>query len=232
MKLRTIAFATLLGLAACAATAPAYATGTINLNLDASHYCATTQSGNDFRGISQGLCPITPPTACPAGRVLNSQISYDYGRDQRRQADLTKADAILGYFSMTDALHIMPWAQGTHPTIYGFPSNGYIAMQLTVPTTLPVSQTGLLTHAETLPGPALTAAISTQCGDFSPANSQCGPITAGTGQLMAKWKIATAAGNGCPLTSGGVYYINLKIASPSLCTAPYCAATIQSNHTP
>lgn len=208
------------------------AAGTIGVSLDALHYCATTQTGNNFSGVTPGTCPIVPPTGCPAGRALNSTVSYNYGSDQHRQADLTSANAVIGYFSMTDVLHIMPWAQGTHPTIYGMPSNGYVAMQFTTSMGMPSNQSGLLTHAETLPGPALTAAISPKCGDFTPGNAMCGPITANAGQLMAKWKLATAVGNGCPLAAGAVYYINLKIANPALCPAPYCAVTIQANHTP
>lgn len=63
-------------------------------------------------------------------------------------------------------------------------------------------------------GPTLDLSVSQTCGDFNPAHANCLTTGIGAGEAFKKIVIAPYA-NGCPLTPGADYYINIRMTNPS-----------------
>lgn len=176
------------------------------------------------------------PDDCPLGRQLVEKLCIRYtftGPECTTLTDITQFESVWG--RNTPKGTQVPFPGLNYYTVFtGMLSAGYTAVRFEVPLTLPANATGLITHGETLPGPALTAAISKRCGDFLPANPQCGPIeNAGPGQFLGKWKLdGNIASNGCPLEPGKAYYFNVMMTNSDDCPFGACAVTLQNNHTP
>ena len=109
---------------------------------------------------------------------------------------------------------VVPWPgrSNSSPVFLNFGKSTYVAAHFLVPAGTPPTWFGWITHTEYQYGTDLTGAISTICGDFTPAAQHC--FTAGTsGQLIVPWR--TSAGSFCELTPGVDYYLNLKIRDPA-----------------
>jgi hypothetical protein len=106
------------------------------------------------------------------------------------------------------------------PVIMDFGKDTYIAAHFHVPAGAPPTWLGWITHTDYVYGHNLTAAISTSCGDFSPAAQAC-YVQATSGQSLVPWR--TKTGNFCRLQSNTDYYLNLKMTNPSE-FSPTCAA--------
>lgn len=176
---------------------------------------------------------------CPAGRQTTADVCYSYGLGSScaAGADVTQFASIWGRNAVGASIIPFPGYQ-EFVVFKTFDKTKYLATKIDVPASgLDPVSSGIITHGETYPGPALTVAISPTCGDFSPTTSIC--LTTGTsgGQIAGKWKLPTATQtNGCVLTPGQSYYINIKATNPaqtsSDCNGNICKVTVQSNHTP
>ncbi|HEU4664808.1 MAG TPA: hypothetical protein VFS55_12345 [Dokdonella sp.] len=176
---------------------------------------------------------------CPAGRQTTADVCYSYGLGSScaAAADVTQFTSIWGRNAPNGAMLPFPGYQ-EFVVLKNFDKTKYIATKIDVPASgLDPLSSGIITHGETYPGPALTVAISPTCGDFSPTTSIC--LTSGTqgGQIAGKWKLPTATQtNGCVLTPGQSFYLNIKATNPaqtsSDCSGNICKVTVQSNHTP
>ncbi|MGN6520642.1 MAG: hypothetical protein ACTHK2_14580 [Dokdonella sp.] len=176
---------------------------------------------------------------CPAGRQTTADVCYSYGLGSScaAGADVTQFTSIWGRNAAGGPMIAFPGYQ-EFAVFKNLDKTKYIAAKIDVPLTgLDPVMSGIITHGETYPGPALTVAISPTCGDFSPTTSIC--LTTGTtgGQIAGKWKLPTATQtNGCVITPGQSYYINIKATNPaqtsSDCSGNICKVTVQSNHTP
>lgn len=172
---------------------------------------------------------------CPTGRQLTGDLCYNYNLAPGNcvaGADLTTFSSIWGRSNAVATPVAFPGAQ--YFTIFkNMAASQYVAAKFTVPTTgLPSNQIGFFTHGETLPGPNLTMAISSTCGDFNPSPSICLRTDINAGGLLTKWQLPGANGVACPLVPGQTYFINLKMTRPTDCQGPSCTVTVQHNHTP
>lgn len=172
------------------------------------------------------------PDDCPPGRQLTAQLYYNYSMPYSSgvmNADVTTFDSIWGRVRPGPTI---PFPGVNYFTIIkNMNADGYIATKFTVPIDLGADEFGIMTHGETLPGPNITMSFSDTCGDFAPANPQCGPVVdAGPGQISGKWKHELMVSNGCPLTPGATYYLNFKMTNPAACANATCTVTVQNNH--
>lgn len=216
----------------------AHADGTINL--PAGAYCATTQSGAVYDGVTAGACSATPPvTSCPSGRALTTVISHSRSLTGTRSVDATKADNLFGTFTSWLSPAPFPWDQGVFVGFTALKRGEYIAAQFTIPATgVNPATVGKFVKDETVAGPANIVTISQRCGDFNiaalPPNCVGTPVRPGDG--IIRTILPQAIGVGCPLRPGQTYYLNIRIADPNvvhpLCGPVTCRFGLQSNHTP
>jgi len=166
---------------------------------------------------------------CPSGRQTVADIDY-LGACANLSADVTEWSNIWGYSCDTDGTTPFP---GLHvsPTIMNFRKDRYIAAHVHVPADLPNGY-GWISHSEYDYGHDLTAAFSTACGDFAPANPAC-VVVAVSGQNLPPWRVGS--GGFCPLTPGADYFFNVKMTDPSAPSttcddaAAWCAVTLPNN---
>lgn len=173
---------------------------------------------------------------CPAGRQLLATVCYTYavsGSSCSPNTNVTKFENLWGRNAPAGTPVLFP-GLNYYNVIANMGASTYIAAKFVMPVSIPSNSTGILAHGSTLPGPNLTMAISDTCGDFTPANTQCGPtadVPGGAG--MGKWKLSTyTSSNGCPLVAGQSYFMNFKVTDPAACVGGACAISTQSNHTP
>jgi hypothetical protein len=188
--------------------------------------------------ITIGDCPAPPPGVCPPNRQTVAEVCYDYGLQSSkcaRNVDVTKFENVWGRGSPTEQVIPFP-GRNVFAIIRNMQKNGILALKFTAPLS-PMNSWGIFNHAATMPGPNLSYAISTACGDFSPADSRCHAENIGPGVNAMMWKLPNYTGPAlCPLVPGGVYYKNIKMTNPPAthfeCTGSTCKVTLQNNHTP
>ncbi len=152
--------------------------------------------------------------ACPANRQTLADFSYvgDDSLRNRYGVDVDEWANIWGHATALDDVVPWPGRSNSAPVFLNFGKSTYVAAHFQVPPGTPSTWFGWIIHSEYQYGTDLTGAISTVCGDFSPAAQHC--YTAGTsGQLIVPWR--TSAGAFCDLTPGVDYYLNLKIRDPN-----------------
>jgi hypothetical protein len=174
---------------------------------------------------------------CPRLQQENSNLSYMPDLSQLiTNVDVTKYENIWGRSGAGMPISLFPGV--SHNVAILLNRGLFIAAKFTVPTSgMSAGANGYLTHAETNGGPPLTMSISTQCGDFSPASTQCFRQETSSFGILAHWRLPTGSGNGCVLTPGQQYYVNFKLTNPNAvdtinCSRDYCVVSILSNITP
>ncbi|MEO7325023.1 MAG: hypothetical protein ABIW82_09365 [Dokdonella sp.] len=209
------------------------AAGTYTLKLT-----CTNAAGSTLSAPATVVAQVVNGDNCilPASRQLLGTLCYTYaisGSSCSPSTDVTKFETIWGRNAPAGTPVLFP-GLNYYNVIANMGATTYISAKFVMPTSLPSNSSGILAHGGTLPGPNLTMAISDTCGDFAPANTQCGPtadVPGGAG--MGKWKLSTYATNGCPLVAGQTYFINLKVTDPAACGAgTACEISTQNNHTP
>ena len=168
---------------------------------------------------------------CPSGRQTRANISFQ--GFTLTNVDVTEWVNIWGRASSFDSPIPWPGVASSMPIILNFGETTYMSLHFHVPIDSPPNRFGWLTHTEYNYGQDLTAAISTECGDFNPPSSVCHSETV-SGQNLVPWRVA-ATGGFCLLTPNADYYLNLKITDPdqpsSTCDAssPSCAIGTANN---
>ena len=183
------------------------------------------------------VSPVGDPS-CPAGRQTVADVCYSYslGSSCANGTDVTRFETIWGRAAPAETPVPFPGRQ-YFAVFKNMQKTGYIAAKFTVPLTgLPANQWGQFSHGETLPGPNLTMAVSSECGDFQPEEASCVRSDQPPGGLLSRWKVPTSATTGCTLVPGQTYYVNFKMTNPPAthddCAGSTCNVTVQSNHTP
>jgi hypothetical protein len=154
-------------------------------------------------------------STCPAGRQLYSDIGYvgdNNSGDLRYHVELTEWENIWGHASPYDTTTPWPGRANSAPVIADFGKTTYIAAHFYVPQGAPLTWLGWITHTDYNYGHNLTAAISTECGDFSPGAQACF-VQSLSGQPMVPWRTNTGAF--CRLRPNTDYYLNLKMTDPN-----------------
>jgi hypothetical protein len=165
-------------------------------------------------------CPSSPLT-----RLTSSSISYVPSSGTRAGVDMRVWENIWGHATSTDTTTQFPGRPNSQPTILSFGKTQYLAAKFTVPVGTANNTYGWISHTEYNYGQDLTAAISTTCGDFAPANPAC-MIAAQSGQNLVPWAVATPA-TFCPVVPGQTYFLNIKMTDPSR-QSDTCAPTATS----
>jgi hypothetical protein len=211
----------------------------------AGTYTLSLRCTNDYGFAQSTPATVTvggPGDTCPAGRQTTATICYNYNLANSSciaNADITDFNNIWGRTAPGGTA--IPFPGTNYFTVFrDFNKTQYIAAKITVPETgMNPSSFGIITHGETLPGPNVTVSISDKCGDFNPTNPICVATDRTGGAIAAKWKLSSATQvNGCPLTPGETYYLNIKATNPTQTNSDcptnssICRMTIQSNHTP
>ena len=93
-----------------------------------------------------------------------------------------------------------------------FGKHQYVASGFHVPSDSPAGVHGYFVYSSCCSGPETSLACSQTCGDFNPATAHCAWAVAG-GESFRKWVIAPHV-NGCMLTPGTDYFINIKMTDP------------------
>lgn len=191
----------------------ASAAGVYTLRLTCSNAHGSTQSQNAIVTVSAGTDPSCP--ASPLTRLTTATIRYPNVSSSmtRPNADVTRFETIWGHATNADTEQAWPGTNGAVPAIEGWGKTQYVAAKFTVPTTVAPTAYEQLRYSTYYSGPALTMAVSQQCGDFAPVNPNCVTTGVGTGDAFKKIVLSPYT-NGCPLIPGQTYYINLKMTSP------------------
>ena len=153
-------------------------------------------------------------SSCPAGRQIYSDIGYvgdNNSGDLRYHVDVREWENIWGHSSPYDSTAPWPGRNNSAPVIADFGKYTYIAAHFYVPAGAPPTWLGWITHTDYNYGHNLTAAISTECGDFSPTAQAC-YIQALSGMPIVPWRMNTGAF--CRLQPNTDYYLNLKMTDP------------------
>ena len=153
-------------------------------------------------------------SSCPAGRQLTSDIGYvgdNNSGDLRYGVQVTEWENIWGHASPYDSTAPWPGRANSAPVIADFGKYTYIAAHFYVPAGAPITWLGWITHTDYNYGHNLTAAISTECGDFSPGAQACF-VQSQSGQPLVPWR--TNTGSFCRLQPNTDYYLNLKMTNP------------------
>lgn len=153
--------------------------------------------------------------APPLTRMANADIIYpSTGNSRRWGVDLRQYENIWGHANNSDTPVLWPGRSGATPAILKFWKNQFVAARFTVPQDA-VPQTYLRVGYSTYySGPLLDLSVSQNCGDFAPANPTCLTTGASGGQFFKKIVIAPAV-DGCPLTPGQTYFINIRMNNPT-----------------
>ena len=153
-------------------------------------------------------------SSCPAGRQLYSDIGYvgdNNSGDLRYHVDVTEWENIWGHATPYDSTAPWPGRGNSAPVIADFGKTTYIAAHFYVPPGAPLTWLGWITHTDYNYGHNLTAAISTECGDFSPSARAC-YIEGMSGLPIVPWR--TNTGSFCRLQPNTDYYLNLRMTDP------------------
>jgi len=182
-------------------------------------------------------------TACPYVQQENANVSYSYNLTPVLQnVDVTQFQNVWGRNSANDT--IVPWPGKNGYAVMTINRPLIFATRFTVPASgLSTTLNGRFSHGATVPGPNLSMAISSTCGDFDPPSAFCKVGNAGPGVQMVGWQLPTGtAGNRCVLTPGQTYYANFKLTNPnavdtmncgdSPSNAYICVISILNNVTP
>ena len=152
---------------------------------------------------------------CPAGRQTRANISL--GGFTLTNVDVTQWDNVWGRSNIFDPPIPWPGLAVSMPIILNFGESTYMSLRFHVPIDSP--------HTEYNYGKDLTAAISSDCGDFNPPSSVCHHETV-SGQNLVPWRVASSGGF-CLLTPDTDYFLNLKITDPDQ-VSPTCAPSAPS----
>lgn len=201
--------------------------------------CSNAQGSTASAPLVLAVADTSGGCLAPTSRQTTADICYSYGLGTSciPGADVTQFNSIWGRNAPGSNAIPFPGYQ-EFVVLKTLDKTKYIAAKIDVPLTgLDLSSNGIITHGETYPGPNLTVAISSTCGDFNPSSSICAATGVSGGQIAGKWKLPTATQtNGCVLTPGQSYYLNIKATNPaqtsSDCSGNICKVTVQSNHTP
>jgi len=147
---------------------------------------------------------------CPAGRQTQANISWS--GFTVTNVDVRQWANVWGHSTAFDAPLPWPGRPDSMPTILNFAKTTYMALAFYVPSDSQANLFGWLTHTEYNYGQDLTAAISTQCGDFNPVPACY--IEAVSGMNIVPWSVQTPI-NFCPMSPGHTYYLNIKMTDPS-----------------
>jgi len=197
-----IAFCSLIVLIASTAHA-----GTINL--PPGPYCATTQTGAIYDGVTAGACAVTPPgDVAPPGRQLTATIKYPNapGSGIRNAVNVTQWGTVFGHRNSTDPESAWPGAAGASPAIAGFTGNGYIALEFT-----PTVRAQVTVGVSSYYGWLLDGAWSTRPGDFTGSAACAG--ARGGGDSFQKMS-SDPARPGCYIPKGQRAYFNIRLHKP------------------
>lgn len=197
--------------------------GTNSLTMTCSNAAGTIHSQAATVVVSQA-----GGTACvgPGGitRQTSGTVTYPNGRGTATR-DFTSFSKIWGHAygnnpPVSDPELPWPGTHGASP-ILTINRSQFVAAQFTVPQNALTSLSGFIQHQTYSYGVDMTAAYSTTCGDFNPPNPSCVVVGTGPNTAFPFWQ--TAQGNGCVLTPGTTYYLNLKPTNPNQATST-CAA--------
>lgn len=172
-------------------------------------------------------------SACPAGRQVLADFAYggDNSLRNRYNVDVTQWDNIWGHATALDAVVPFPGRSNAVPIFLNFDPSSYIAAHIDVPAGMQPNTYGWIAQTEYNHEADLTAAISTSCGDFSPAAQTCFSQGIGGGNLVP-WAIPPP-NTFCPLQPGVGYYLNLKVVNSSECASSTCVVGTSNNiHVP
>lgn len=151
------------------------------------------------------------------GKVANNDTSS-------RETDLTKYENVFGYNIVNNELKLFPGTANLNQRLY-IPSGYYVALQFTVPATMPLATYGQYRFEETQPqtSPArMSYTISRQCGDFSTTNNPTCVMNNGPPNSSLFWGYDPSNTRLCQLTPGQTYYLNIVHAPLSNITSSYC----------
>lgn len=171
----------------------------------------------------------TVPGDCPPGRqvLANFQYGGDNSFRERPNVDVTVWDNIWGHATALDSVVPFPGRPTAVPIFLNFDPAGYIAARIDVPPGMQPNSYGWIVQTEYNHEADLTAAISTTCGDFSPAGQTCFTQGTGGGNLVP-WAVPPP-NTFCPLQPGVSYYLNLKVIDSSGCDASGCVIGTANN---
>lgn len=161
-------------------------------------------------------------------RLTNTRILYPnlgpVPPPARSNVDVTLFENIWGHGNTTDTATVWPGRNGAVPAIANWGKTQFIAAKFTATTSSSPVET--LRYSTYYSGPALTLSVSQTCGDFAPANPLCLTENVGSGGDFKKIVVQPHT-NGCPLTPGTDYYINIKMTNPQPtdCTSCTLATT-------
>jgi hypothetical protein len=158
-------------------------------------------------------------SACPAGRQLLADFAYggDNSLRNRYNVDVTLWDNIWGHATALDAVVPFPGRSNAVPIFLNFGASTYIAAQFTVPAGAQPDTYGWIAQTEYNHEADLMAAISQNCGDFSPAAQACFSQGVG-GANLVPWSVPPPT-SFCHVQPGAAYYLNLKVVDASGCEA-------------
>lgn len=173
-------------------------------------------------------------SACPAGRQLFTDFAYvgDDSQRNRYNVDVTLWDNIWGHATALDDVVPFPGRSNSAPVFLNFGASTYMAAEFHVPANAQPNTYGWIGQTEYNHEADLAAAISPNCGDFSPAAQHCFSQGVGGGNLVP-WAVAPP-NSFCALQPGATYYLNLKVVNASECaSATDCVVgTVNNIHVP
>lgn len=157
-------------------------------------------------------------TSCSASsltRLVSSDVLYpNTGSSRRYRVDVTAYENIWGHSNNSDAAILWPGRNGTQPALLDFWKTQFVAAKFHVPADVNPRQIVTMGYGTYYSGPTLDLSVSTTCGDFNPANANCVTTNVGAGSSFKKIVVAPYV-NGCPLTPGTDYYVNIRMTNPS-----------------
>lgn len=179
--------------------------------------------------------------SCSSGsltRQVTGSIQYPpavgMGKPTRQNANLTKWEEIWGHQTTTDAAIAWPGVLGASPVITNFGRNNYIAAKFHVGD-VPLTLNGAYTNVSNFGGLDITTSISTQCGDFDPAQVGCKARSAPpSDESSTYWRMQNPTSFYCQLSPNTDYYLNIKHTNPAQANAncaagsPTCRMHLQS----
>lgn len=148
--------------------------------------------------------------ACPNGRQTQANISWS--GFTVTNVDVRQWANVWGHSTAFDPPVPWPGRPDSMPIILNFDKTTYMALQFPVPTDSQSNLYGWLTHTEYNYGQDLTAAISTECGDFNPVPACY--VEAISGMNIVPWSVHTPI-TFCPMTPGQNYFLNIRITDPN-----------------
>lgn len=224
-----------------------HAAGTINL--PTGPYCATTQAGAVYNGVTAGACAVIPDpqpgAGCPqvahtpfGDRTLVTRASIVFGataRGLRPNADVTTWDGLLGFGEGSVIATPWPGVGGNTPVVINFPANGYICARFRTPANVN-TRNGRFSNPSYLraQSPSLTMAISTAGGDFNAHLPTPGCVVRNvpaSDSNLPQWKgTANNPTGSCNFQPNTDYYLNITLGDVPGCSRATCALGVVSYH--